>query len=96
MKNSGYDIIQDIKKAESKFNPSDDGKCAVAQNAMVSTASKPATLAGIDMLKKGGNAVDAAVAAALTIGVSEPQGSGMGGQTMLLISFKGRSLAVIL
>ncbi len=94
MKNSEFDIIQNIKKAENNFKPSDDGKCAAAQNSMVSTASKPATLAGIEVLKKGGNAVDAAVAAAFTLGVSEPQGSGMGGQTMILISYKGRSRAI--
>jgi gamma-glutamyltranspeptidase / glutathione hydrolase len=85
---------QNIIRAETSFNPSADGKCAVADKAMVSTASKSATLAGVDTLKKGGNAVDAAVAAALTIGVSEPQGSGMGGQTMMLLSYKGRSIAI--
>jgi gamma-glutamyltranspeptidase / glutathione hydrolase len=85
---------QNIIKAETSFNPSSDGKCAVADNAMVSTASKASTLAGIEILKKGGNAVDAAVAAAVTLGVSEPQGSGMGGQTMMLLSFKGRTIAI--
>ena len=52
---------------------------------MVSTASKPATDAGVKMLEKGGNAIDAAVAAAFCLGVTEPQASGLGGQTMALI-----------
>ncbi|MGO4886244.1 gamma-glutamyltransferase family protein [Anaerobacillus sp. MEB173] len=55
---------------------------------MVSTASKPATDAGVKMLEKGGNAVDAAVAAALCLGVTEPQASGIGGQSMGLLYLK--------
>ncbi|ADU30551.1 Gamma-glutamyltransferase [Evansella cellulosilytica DSM 2522] len=55
---------------------------------MVSTASKYATDAGVEMLERGGNAIDAAVAAALCLGVSEPQASGLGGQSMALISLQ--------
>ncbi|WP_078592665.1 gamma-glutamyltransferase family protein [Evansella clarkii] len=63
---------------------------------MVSTASGPATEAGVRMLEKGGNAVDAAVAAALCLGVTEPQASGLGGQTMALVYLKeeGRVFAL--
>lgn len=43
-----------------------------SEQGMVSTASKYATEAGVLMLEKGGNAVDAAVAAALCLGVTEP------------------------
>ncbi len=52
---------------------------------MVSTASDPATEAGVRMLELGGNAVDAAVAAAFCLGVTEPQASGLGGQSMVLL-----------
>ncbi|ABR49864.1 gamma-glutamyltransferase [Alkaliphilus metalliredigens QYMF] len=52
---------------------------------MVSTASKQATEAGVKILKKGGNAIDAAVASAFCIGVTEPQASGLGGQSMVLV-----------
>jgi len=83
-----------VIQTENNFNPSDDGKCAVAEQAMVTTASEQATLAGVEMLKKGGNAVDAAVASAIALGVSEPQGSGLGGQTMILLSYKNRSVAI--
>jgi len=55
------------------------GKAAVSKEAMATTANPLATQAAIDMLKKGGNAVDAAVAAAFAIGVVEPDGSGLGG-----------------
>jgi len=85
---------QKIIQTENKFKAGDNGKCSVAGKAMVSTASKHATLAGVEMFKKGGNAVDAAAAAAVALGVSEPQGSGMGGQTMVLLSRDGRSIAI--
>lgn len=54
---------------------------------MVSTASPIATDGGVKILEMGGNAVDAAVAAAFCIGVTEPQASGLGGQTMGLLYF---------
>lgn len=46
---------------------------------MVATKDRLATKAGIDMLEAGGNAIDAAVAACLAIGVVEPESSGIGG-----------------
>ncbi|PRO66378.1 gamma-glutamyltransferase [Alkalicoccus urumqiensis] len=63
---------------------------------MVSTASGPATRAGVEMLEKGGNAIDAAVAAAFCLGVSEPQASGLGGQSMALVHLheEGRTFAL--
>ncbi|MEJ2580648.1 MAG: gamma-glutamyltransferase [Acidobacteriota bacterium] len=62
---------------------------------MVSTGSSEATRAGVRILESGGNAIDAAVAAALALGVADPGGSGLGGMTYILISFAdGRSLAV--
>jgi gamma-glutamyltranspeptidase/glutathione hydrolase len=79
---------------ESRFQPTRDGKCAEAENGMISTAFPDATKAGVEMLQHGGNAVDAACAAALALGVCEPQASGLGGQTMMLISTGKRVLAI--
>ena len=52
---------------------------------MVVTSAPEATWAGVRMLEVGGNAVDAAVAAAFALTASDPGGSGLGGQTWMVI-----------
>lgn len=69
---------------------------ATSQRGMVSTASSVATDAGALMLGTGGNAVDAAVAAAFCLAVCEPQASGLGGQTMALLYLQeGQNLIAV-
>ena len=84
----------DINKIETSFIPTPDGKASLSEKGMIATQSPQATEAGLAMLKSGGNAIDAAVAAALALGVAEPQASGLGGQTMMLIHHNGRNIAV--
>jgi len=52
---------------------------------MVVTGSPYATEAGVRMLEGGGNAIDAAVAAAFGLAVAEPTQSGLGGRTQMLV-----------
>jgi len=56
----------------------------IAQHGMVVAGHPEATRAGVAVLQAGGNAIDAAVAVSLSLGVAEPYGSGLGGKLMLL------------
>ncbi len=71
-------------------------RVAASRYGMVSTAHHWATEVGVEILSRGGNAVDAAVASAFALGVCEPTASGLGGQTMMLVHNVGSRLTIAL
>lgn len=80
--------------AESATGPDDDGAkvdvatatdVAVGKQGAVTSASKEATEIGLDVLKKGGNAVDAAVAVAFALGVTHPTAGNIGGGGFMVV-----------
>ena len=57
----------------------------IGQHGMVATSHPLATQIGIDVLKKGGTAIDAAIAANIALGLMEPTGSGIGGDLFAIV-----------
>jgi gamma-glutamyltranspeptidase/glutathione hydrolase len=78
------------------------GRTTIAKHHMIAAANLYASRAGLEMLRKGGSAVDAVIAAQLVLTLVEPESSGIGGGAFLLLydpkhrrvtSFDGRETA---
>lgn len=66
-----------------------------AQNGMVSSVDALATQVGVDILKQGGNAIDAAVGVGYTLAVTHPQAGNIGGGGFMLLRTKdGKTVAI--
>lgn len=64
--------------------------CVTARNGMVCSGSNLATAAGLEILKKGGNAVDAAIATAACLTVVEPTANGIGSDAFAIVWMKDK------
>ncbi len=73
----------------------DQPHAATSTRGMVASVHPVATDAGVDALRRGGNAVDAAIATALTLGVVDGYNSGIGGGCFILIRRADGSLIAI-
>lgn len=94
VKNPAYSM-NGFETTDAEGNRLITGRDATGSHAMITTSKYEASQVGEEIMKQGGNAIDAAVAVAFALGVCEPQTSGLGGGgLMLLHTAKGENVFV--
>lgn len=90
-------LMVSIFTVSSAANPDNlYGRHAEGKNGVVAAANPEASKIGVEVMKKGGNAVDAAVATAFAISVFEPNASGIGGGGFMLIRMAKTGKTVVI
>ena len=84
-------LAVELSKDKSQAVPGSEFVVAKGSEGAVATDDKRCSEAGLNVLKNGGNAVDAAVASLLCLGVVNFQSSGIGGGLMMLVAKKNTS-----
>lgn len=78
-------------RSDNLYNPYKTSRAvSYGKNGMVATSQNFAAEAGFEILKNGGNAVDAAVATAAALTVCEPTSNGIGGDAFAIVYYKGK------
>src|ERR1041384_1623487 len=66
-----------------------------AKHGIVASTNEAASRVGVDIMKRGGNAVDAAIAVALALAVTHPAAGNLGGGGFMMIRLKNGSTTAI-
>ena len=73
-----------------KYNYPSRRNVVLSKKGMVATSHPLAAQAGMEIMRKGGNAVDAAIATAACLTVVEPTGNGIGGDAFAIVWYKDK------